>query len=180
LVRSLPLTLPELFQTLARPKPPHPSRDSSPELPDPPGVPLLRRSPFSGPVLAVGILPVSFPDLLHPFQPSPVTLEPRRPRIPRLRRPHHRGGSSASHRDVKPPRALSQPSVPNPTVQICEHPFASAHCAPRPRPLAPAPPGAGPSWSARLPPQSLTPLDCLLVLVRTPPLVPALRSIPGH
>jgi hypothetical protein len=83
LVHSVPLTLPELLQALARLNPPPRDRDSSPELPDPPIAPPLCRSPVSGPVLAAGALPMSSPDLPHLFQPSPTTpYPPRRPSTP--------------------------------------------------------------------------------------------------
>jgi hypothetical protein len=74
--------------------------------------------------------------------------------------------------------APSQPFVPDPMVQICGHRFTFTHSALGPYPSVPAPPGAGPGWSARLPPQSLTPLARLSVHARAPPRALALRSNP--
>jgi hypothetical protein len=145
--------LPELFQALARPKPPLPGRNSSLELPEPPEAPTLRRSPVSGIVLATGSLPVSSPDPLHPFKSSPMTLDPPTtvstspPATSPPRREQRRSPN------CKTPARPSQPSVPYPTVLICGHRFTSVRSAPRPHQSVPAPPGAGPGWSARLPPQ---------------------------
>jgi hypothetical protein len=153
LIRSVPLTLPQLGQALARPRPPLAGRNSSSELPDVPEVPLLRCSPISGLVLAVGSLPVSSPDPLDPFQPSPATPDPPAtastspPATSPPRREQRRSPS------CKAPHAPSQPLVPDPTVQICGHRFVSTRSAPRPHLSVSAPPGAGPDWSARLPPQ---------------------------
>jgi hypothetical protein len=153
LVRIVPLTLPQLGQALARPRPPLAGRNSSSELLDAPEVPPLRRSLVSGLVLAAGSLPVSSPDPLDPFQPSPANPDPPAtastspPATSPPRREQRRSPS------CKAPRAPSQPPVPDPTVQICGHRFASTRSAPRPHLSMLAPRGAGPGWSARLPPQ---------------------------
>jgi hypothetical protein len=148
LVRSVPLTLLQLGQALACPRPPLAGRNSSSELPDVPEVTPLRRSPVSGLVLAAGSLLVSSPDPLDPFQPSSATLDP--PATASTSPPRREQRRSPSY---KAPHALSQLPVPDPTVQICGHRFVSTRSAPGPHLSMPAPPGAGPGWSARLPPQ---------------------------
>jgi hypothetical protein len=117
--------------------------------------------------LAAGILPVSSSDLLHPFQPSPATLDPRRPRLPSFRWPRSRGGSNASHRAVNTHVPHRNHLSPIQRLDLWTSVRVRALCPWAP-PVSACAPSAGPGWSARLPPQSLTPLARLSVLARAP------------
>jgi hypothetical protein len=116
----------------------------------------------------VGALIVSSLDLLHLFQPSPTTLDSQRPCLPRL------GATLPPRREQYwSPSCINtmhplQSSVPDPMFRIYE--YRLCLCA---LPLGLTYQGLhllalGPTGQPIPPPQSLTPLACLLVLARTP------------